>query len=69
MKAHYDQLANSAGFEEDDSVWLYPLSERMENHPKLTSFLPSRDRSVLNVVLKPSAVRGNKHKPLPLNLG
>jgi hypothetical protein len=23
MKAHYDQLANSAGFQEGDRVWLY----------------------------------------------
>jgi len=24
MNAHYNQLANSAGFEEGDRVWLYP---------------------------------------------
>ena len=39
MKAHYDQLANSAGFEEGESVAISP-TERVENHPKLTPFLP-----------------------------
>jgi len=28
MKAHYDQLANLAGFEEGNRLWLNPLSDR-----------------------------------------
>jgi hypothetical protein len=35
MKARYDQLANSAGFQEVDRVWLYCPNWKRRNSPKL----------------------------------
>jgi hypothetical protein len=35
MKAHYDQLANSAGFQEGERVWLYQPNRRRGKSIKL----------------------------------
>jgi hypothetical protein len=35
MKARYDQLANSAGFQDGDRVWPYRPTRRSERSPKL----------------------------------
>ena len=35
MKARYDQLANSAGFQEGDRVWLYCPIRKRGKSPKL----------------------------------
>jgi len=35
MKARYDQLANSAGFQEGDRVWLYRPIRKRGKSPKL----------------------------------
>jgi hypothetical protein len=35
MKARYDQLANSAGFQEGDRVWLYCPIQKRGKSPKL----------------------------------
>jgi len=35
MKARYDQLANSAGFQEGDRVWLYRPIQKRGKSPKL----------------------------------
>jgi hypothetical protein len=37
MKAGYDRLANSAGFQEGDQVWLYRLTRTRGRSPKLQS--------------------------------
>jgi hypothetical protein len=37
MKARYDRLANSAGFQEGDQVWLYRLTRNRGKSPKLQS--------------------------------
>lgn len=31
MKAHYNQLANSAGFDQGNRVWLYPYQKERRN--------------------------------------
>jgi hypothetical protein len=35
MKTHYDRLANSAGFQEGDRVWLYHQTRKTEKSPNL----------------------------------
>jgi hypothetical protein len=35
MKAHYDHLASSAGFQEEDQVWLYYLTHNKGKSLKL----------------------------------
>ena len=35
MKAGYDQMANSAGFQEGDRVWLYHPIQKKGKSPKL----------------------------------
>jgi hypothetical protein len=35
MKARYDQLANSAGYQEGDRVWLYRPTRKRRRSPKL----------------------------------
>jgi hypothetical protein len=35
MKAHYDCLANSAGLQEGDQVWLYCLTQTIGKSPNL----------------------------------
>jgi hypothetical protein len=37
MKARYDRLANSAGFQEGDHVWLYRPTQTRGKSPKLQS--------------------------------
>ena len=35
MKARYEQLANSTGFQEGDRMWLYSLAQKIGKCPKL----------------------------------
>jgi hypothetical protein len=38
MKARYKQLANSAGFQEGDTVWLYCPTQKKGRSPKLQTY-------------------------------
>jgi hypothetical protein len=49
MKTRYDKLANSAGFQDGDRVWLYRPTRTKGKSPKLQSSWEGPDRIVTRI--------------------